>query len=854
MSLLNQTMKIRSPFHVGKKGKSISFLLLLAISVVSVSFLPSANAVTVTTYAYLYVGPSPIGVNQPVAVVMWLDKMPPVSEQNAAMTYDNYMLEVTKPDGTHTEMGPYQSDYIASHYIAYLPDMVGKYQFQFKYLGQTIEARFRSGDPFTNNTYLPSQSPVMELTVQSDPIATDISTTPLPTEYWSRPIEEQNRGWGVLGGNWLGVPLQFGVGYDSIGTFNPYSQAPESAHVVWTKLQSFGGVVGGEFGDKSYYTGLSYEERWNPPTVVVINGRLYYHQPLSNWPSAGGLVCVDIRTGEQYWSQDISINLGQLLNFDSMNQHGVIPYLWSTGSTYKMYDAVTGNLVLSMANASTGKITYDDNGNMIVYVLNAGRNWLAMWNSTKVDGLITLTGAETGYQWRPPIGATLNWLTGVQWNVTIPNIPSQTLTILGEDVLVTTKLYTDAPGNPNQLTGYSAHTGEFLWAMNISDYAMVARSNYLFSNIVEDVFTYFDQARMVWYGFDANTGDQIWGPTDPYDNPWGVYSQNYRGGGQPFVQMAYGKFYTTGYDGTVRCYDLHTGENVWNYFSGSSGYETPYGNYPMYGGVTIADGKVYISSNEHSPNSPNWRGGKLYCIDAEEGNLLWSVLGWMPGPVIADGYLVGLNSYDGLIYSFGKGQTSTTVSATQTSILLGSDVLIQGTVTDQSPASKDTPAVADECMSAWMEYLHMQKTKPTDVMGVQVHIILTDPNGNTEDLGTVTSDDLGNYAISWTPPVPGLYKVRATFEGSNSYYSSEAGTAFTVSEVSAVAPIVLPTEPPTTPAVVTTPTPAQSVAPSPSEAPQPPTSGMPTTTYIAIGAAVVVVIAAAAALLLRKRK
>ncbi len=215
---------------------------------------------------------------------------------------------------------------------------------------------------------------------------------------------------------------------------------------------------------------------------------------------------------------------------------------------------------------------------------------------------------------------------------------------------------------------------------------MVSRSNYLFSTITDGVFTYFDQAKMTWTGYDAYTGRQIWGPTQPYTSPWGVYSQNYRGSGQPFVQSAYGKFYATAYDGTVHCYDLKTGTNLWNYYSGSSGYETPYGNYPMYGGVTIADGKLYITNNEHSPNSPNWRGGKMYCIDANNGTLLWSVAGWMPGPIVADGYLVVLNSYDGQIYSFGKGLSATTVSAPSIAQPLGTSVLIQGTVTDQSPA------------------------------------------------------------------------------------------------------------------------------------------------------------------------
>jgi hypothetical protein len=66
--------------------------------------------------------------------------------------------------------------------------------------------------------------------------------------------------------------------------------------------------------------------------------------------------------------------------------------------------------------------------------------------------------------------------------------------------------------------------------------------------------------------------------------------------------------------------------------------------------------------------------------------------------------------------------------------------------------------------------------------GVTVHLTAIDPNNNFQDIGYVTTDIYGNYATLWTPPVPGLYVVTATFEGSNSYYGSSAETAFGVEE------------------------------------------------------------------------
>jgi cytoskeleton protein RodZ len=148
-----------------------------------------------------------------------------------------------------------------------------------------------------------------------------------------------------------------------------------------------------------------------------------------------------------------------------------------------------------------------------------------------------------------------------------------------------------------------------------------------------------------------------------------------------------------------------------------------------------------------------------------------------------------------------------------------------------------------------MEYLYMQQPKPNNATGVPVRLTAIDPNGNTQDIGTLTSDTSGNYAIMWTPPVPGLYKITATFDGSNSYYSSFAETAIGVSN----APVASPTA---TPAPTATPTPAPvpiaTVSPSP--APQP-EAGPSTDMYIIAAAAVVViVVVAVAAVFLRKRK
>jgi hypothetical protein len=72
-----------------------------------------------------------------------------------------------------------------------------------------------------------------------------------------------------------------------------------------------------------------------------------------------------------------------------------------------------------------------------------------------------------------------------------------------------------------------------------------------------------------------------------------------------------------------------------------------------------------------------------------------------------------------------------------------------------------------------------------------------DPNGNTCEIGKATSDAYGTYECSFTPEVPGKYRIIATFDGSRSYYGSTT-TYLTVGPAPEPAPVVeIPTPPPT---------------------------------------------------------
>jgi hypothetical protein len=204
---------------------------------------------------------------------------------------------------------------------------------------------------------------------------------------------------------------------------------------------------------------------------------------------------------------------------------------------------------------------------------------------------------------------------------------------------------------------------------------------------------------------------------------------------------------------------------------------------------------------EHSPGTPLFRGFNLYCINATTGEEIWHYPGFFScqSMAIAGGELIGYAGYDNQIYAFGTGKSATTVSAPQGEQPFGASVMITGTVTDQSPGTTargpqaGTPAIDDAYMKQWMEYLYAQKPKPMNATGVPVMLTAVDPNGNTQDIGTATSDINGHYVISWTPPVPGVYTITATFAGSDSYYGSSAQNYLNVASAPAETPAPTPT-------------------------------------------------------------
>lgn len=890
-----------------KTSATLALLLVLAFAFPMFA-LQSADAHTpawtITTYAYIVAAPSPVGIREPVIVSMWLNWPPPTAGGSGGDRWTNFNVVITKPDGTTENKGPFTSDATSSAYFLYSPDQVGTYTLNFKFPGQTASlynpVTGEAGTPsdYVNDTFL-SSSATTTLIVQQTPIV-KIGEVPLPTSYWTRPIEAENSYWYTIASNWLGWgsgQIVGGGGFGG-GGIQPDGTAPNSPHIMWTKPLEDGGIVGGSntgITGQAYYMGLSYEGRFATPLIMY--GRVYYDTPLSDNPTLGPYTCVDLRTGETIWTNNnISPTFGQLYSYESPNQHGVIGdgYLWQTsGTTWMAFDPRTSTNVFNITDVPSGTTVYGPSGEItryrMVYSTTTQTGWLGLWNNTAAVSELNGPTGTNAWQWRP-VGKVVNASTAFSWNVTVSGLTGsaapQILSVVPGDIIIGTSTALpafSAFGTPDPMTFWAlsdkpATRGQLLWKKDIAAPAGNLTMAYMGApssgslNVQVDstnrVFFLTNKETMQWWGYDMDNGNKLWGPIGNFRayQYYGVVSN------PPAIgYVANGHLYVAGYGGILNCFESRTGKLLWTYGNGgagnstNSGDETPWGNYPLYIGA-IADGKIYLYSSEHSPNTPQYKGARVRCVDENTGKELWTLLSWNAigsfgesGTPIADGYLTYLNTYDMQIYTIGKGPSATTVTAPQTALPLGTSVLLTGTVTDQSSGAKQliengefnvVPAMSDASMGPWMEYLYMQKTKPTDATGVQVHLTATDPNGNFQEIGNATSNSMGNYAIAWTPPVPGVYTITATFEGSNSYYTSEAGTSLMVSAASSTSPIVTPT--PTTTSAVS-PTPSAIVTPNPTT-PQGP-GGIPTSTVYAIAAAVVIiVIVAVAAIAMRKRK
>jgi hypothetical protein len=840
---------------VKSKKSAILIVLLLMISMsTSMAFVPNVRAhsppLQIPSYAFLNVAPNPAGIGQTVTVDMWLGQVPPTALAQYGDRWMNYKVTVTKPDGTNETLGPFTSDDTGGFATTYTPTAIGNYTFVFNFLGQTLAGNNPAPgapNPYIGDYYEPATSESVTITVQQSPVPS-IPQAPIPTSYWSRPIESVNDNWYTISGNWLGLGAtsfgQTGL-YNATGDYNPYTTAPTTSHIIWTKPAAWGGLVGGEFGGtgtSNFYSTSQYEPKFAP---IIINGVLYYE----NFPGAStnpaGWTAVNLQTGQTLWTENTLNNLlcGQLLNYVSPNQYGTIGYLWATGNppagvttiaaainieslieeyipgttnlpiapgstTLNMYDAMTGNYVLSIINApaaflgSPMTLTEDANGDLIGYYVNstnANAPTLNCWNSTQA--ILYPTGKTPGaanWAWRPPQNMAIQFSAGIMWSVPLPtNINGVLLpgalslanTILGPASVNSGVILLIAGGsgtgyNPGfQIeAGFSAVTGQQLWIVNRTE---TSYTRMQMIGIGDGVYAWVNLETSTLVGYSLNSGKQLWTtnlPSNPYNSIGGYFSV-----------LANNELYLWGFGGDIWSINMQTGAINWHTTTtqliGSAGDNTPYGVWPLwtFSVGTVAGGILYVPmGHEYSP--PLFRGANQLAINTTDGSLVWSLMACdvTSGPAISDGIMTTLNAYDNQIYAWGMGPSETSVTAPDIGVTTAAPITITGSVMDISAGASQQavaanfphglPCVSDASMSAFMEAVYEQQAMPTNITGVPVALYVLDSNNNYRSIGTTTTDASGTFSYAWTPDVSGNYTIYATFAGTGSYYGSSAET------------------------------------------------------------------------------
>jgi hypothetical protein len=805
--------------------------------VVSLLALPTAKAHDppweIPTFAFVQAVINPVGVGQQTYIYVFIDK---TFGNDAALVNDwrfhNYKLTITDPDDeTETVTWDTVWDPTSSQGYSYTPTKAGTYHLKFEFPGQDYNTYSHNpNSAYVNDTFLPS-SATGTLTVQEEPIGT-LPAVPLPNEYWTRPIYGENSNdWWSISSNWLGS------GSPKLNTaknrvYAPDAVGPRTSHIMWTKPLQAGGVVGGddfEIKGDTYFEGSAYLNRFVNP--IILDGKLYYTNPIAFHGAATGATdCVDLRTGEIIWSRtDVPRpSFGYIEAIHNPQQHGVAqPMLvYSSRGTWQVYDAFTGNMLFNFTDVPSGATAMGPLGEYMTYVMeNAGNSThpdyrLAQWNSSKVM-------FQYGGGLRPTATGTFDASTPdrYDWNISIPwrntmtsgptavaawyndimlcyngSLPTSGFTGFG-GVPVVQEPYTYFAVNLNASKGA---VGSILWRKTynppVKDITVIEGG----ADPTLGVFVEKMKETNQWVGYSLRTGDKLWGPVgdqpalDYYGNP---------GHERVFAFICYGNVYVSGYGGIIYCYDEMTGDLVWSYGNGgegnstNSGFEAP-GHYPVSINA-IADGIIYTVTTEHTVQTPIYKGALARAINATDGTEIWTLSSYTGefnemNYALADGYATWFNGYDNRVYSVGRGPSATTVVVQNDMTTHGEKVLVKGSVMDVSAGTKQdeqaarfpngVPAMSDEDMTTWMEYVYQQKPRPTDVTGVEVVISVLDPNTNCYEVARATSDENGVYSATFIPEVPGKYKVYASFEGSEGYWPSQAETAINVEEAPAATP------------------------------------------------------------------
>ena len=622
--------------NILNKNKVISIALIVILMTslaLMLTLQPVKAATNFSTYTYVFPGQPVVGVGQQILIEMYLNAYPLTASGSMGDRWTFY-LTITSPSGINETKGPITSDPVGGAYITYVPTEVGVYTIQASFIGDTLTGvPGNTGNAAVGYTYNASISRPNTFTVQQDPIP-QYPETPLPTDYWTRPVYDANRGWGnVAMGQWLGGPY-----YETLRSRGiPNQEGPESSHVLWSESNWLGGIMGG-YDDTGYYNGIAYEGFSSP--LLVLEGKAYYS--VQN-PPRYGWYTIDLYTGETISYQNNTLGdaamptLGQVLNYDSPNQHGGFAYLWTTSgvslppgtttavipgisstglSTWEMFDAYSGKSICKIANVSATGTQFRDSIGSICYanIANLGTTaapnyYLQIWNSTQaiwwrtaygtaypatlINGTSnvpnTLTGDNAYWFWRPGAttvsmsttqnGAIYNGYNGFSMNISVASLYGPRNSVFNEtatvrDVFPGQYVVVGTAGR-NDARGNAPGS---LWAYSLEPgtWGNISWSVNFNAPLASDGFPLINATNGAGLSFGLSVKNNVF-------------------------------WYTERVTGKIWVYSLTTGDQLWSYAEP---------NQFAFQGFSFSahDGKAYTMGSM----------GEMHCFDATTGESLWN--------------------------------------------------------------------------------------------------------------------------------------------------------------------------------------------------------------------------------------
>jgi hypothetical protein len=572
---------------------TIALILVLAISATLVALPAAVTAQSrIRTFAFIDAIPNPVGVGQDVLIRYGVLQQLGYPEDS----WTDLSVTIVKPDGTTQTLGGLRTDSTGGSATLFTPNQVGTYELTTNFPEQAFPQTyfdFQRGVLFLEGTIVEATtSETMELVVTDEPLP-NYPGHPLPTEYWSRPVDPQLREWYSITGNWMQRPDNW---------FAPYNDdAPETAHVLWAKPLTTGGLTGGLWTGvpAGSDTGDAYAGKFIGS--VVLNGILYYNRD-DEYAGSKGIVAVDLHTGKELWTRNNTVlSFGQIFYFNSFNFDGTFTYLWDTsaGSTWKAYDPFSGQWIYTMTNVPSGTRTFGPSGEILIYQIDYENRWMALWNSTAAGQTApnfamdkTTYGSWHNF-WGGNLvhGSTINASDprAYSWNITIP----AGLTPFGGGFSTPTKIYSD-----RVVVISFNQTDVRVWALNIEGLDASSTSTSKLFDEWWDAPTAWEEGFVtveysgatneaengiiaIWckelrrhYAFSTENGKYLWQTdSENFLNAYGA------GAVEHSWFFAYGNFYSTGVSGVLYCYDQETGETRWTYTLSDIYSEPVTGNY-----------------------------------------------------------------------------------------------------------------------------------------------------------------------------------------------------------------------------------------------------------------------------------